>query len=345
MTIRELAALCGVSNATVSLALRGHSRIPQTTRERIARKAEELGYHANPVVSSLLAHVRARRSPCFEEVLGVLCARVPPPRQQPLYGRAVTEGILQRAAQLGFGVDFFPADGSLSPARLDQVLASRGIRGLIIDPSCHDVPAPELNWARLSCVRMTFAAGERGTRRVIPDQYHNMEDLLRELDARGYRRIGFYNLARFEERVHGHWSAAFLRYQLGLPPRRRVAVKLSLSWNHALFVDWVRATGPDAVVCPHWGAAEWLRSAGYGVPEQIGVAVPNWNPQHPEISGIDQNPAEIGAAAVDEVVSQLTRNEAGMQTRPRLTLIPGQFREGASLGRPRPPRTEIATAW
>ena len=346
MTIRELATHCGVSNATVSLALRGHPRISPATRERIARMAEDLGYRANPLVSALLTHVRARQSPRFQEVLGVLSTQALPGRRQTPYNRAVIEGIIDRVAHLGFGVDFFPADGSVGARRLDQVLASRGIRGLIIDPSCQDAPVPELAWENLSCVRMTYAPAERRARRVLPDQYHNMEDLLQELDARGYRRIGFYNLARFEDRVHGHWSAAFIRYQFDLPARRRVPLKLSEDWRHDAFVAWARRTRPDAIVCPHWGAAAWLREAGFSVPEEIGVAAPNWSPLHPQVGGIDQNAADIGAAAVDIVASQLSRNEAGLQTKPRLTLIPGQFREGATL-RPRPvpaPRSALSDA-
>lgn len=334
MTIRELAELCGVSSATVSLALRGHPRIPPATRDRILSKAEEVGYRCNPMVSALLSHVRARQSPSFQEVIGVLSAKDTPLRKRTPYNRVLAQGILDRAAYLGFGIDFFAADGSVSGRRLDQVLLSRGIRGLIVDPSCQDVEVPELDWGRLSCVLMTYRQDDRGMRRVIPDQYHNMEDLLLELERRGYRRIGFYNLKHFEERVHGHWSAAFLRYQIGLPARRKVPIQLSLDWDSGRFVSWAREARPDAVVCPHWDSVVWLRKAGLSVPGDIGVAAPNWNPLHPQVTGIDQNPADIGAAAVDVVVSQLTRNETGKQTKPRLTLIPGQFHEGSTV---RPP--------
>lgn len=44
VTIRDVAAAAGVSIATVSRALRGHSNISQRTRERVAEVAAELGY-------------------------------------------------------------------------------------------------------------------------------------------------------------------------------------------------------------------------------------------------------------------------------------------------------------
>ena len=43
-TQRDLAAACGVSVATVSLALRGHPRISAERRAAIVSAAEELGY-------------------------------------------------------------------------------------------------------------------------------------------------------------------------------------------------------------------------------------------------------------------------------------------------------------
>ncbi|MBP9028047.1 MAG: LacI family DNA-binding transcriptional regulator, partial [Aminivibrio sp.] len=43
-TMEDVARLAGVNKATVSRALRGDSRISQTTREKVWKTAKELGY-------------------------------------------------------------------------------------------------------------------------------------------------------------------------------------------------------------------------------------------------------------------------------------------------------------
>jgi len=45
--MKDIARECGVSVATVSKSLNGHSDIGEETRERIRLKAKEMGYLAN----------------------------------------------------------------------------------------------------------------------------------------------------------------------------------------------------------------------------------------------------------------------------------------------------------
>ena len=58
---REIAKAAGVSPAAVSLALRNHPSIPETTRARIREVAESLGYQPNPRVAELMGHIRRNR--------------------------------------------------------------------------------------------------------------------------------------------------------------------------------------------------------------------------------------------------------------------------------------------
>ena len=68
-TIALLAKATGYSTATVSLALRHHPRISDTTRREIAAKAEELGYRPNPMVRALMADVRQREGMRYKATL------------------------------------------------------------------------------------------------------------------------------------------------------------------------------------------------------------------------------------------------------------------------------------
>mgnify|MGYP003873553925 CR=1 FL=1 len=59
ITLRDLAAACGVDISTVSRALRDDPRVKAATRERVRIEAERLGYHPNLAARSL-AHGRTR---------------------------------------------------------------------------------------------------------------------------------------------------------------------------------------------------------------------------------------------------------------------------------------------
>lgn len=63
-TIKDLAAFLGLDKSTISLALRGSSRVSQRTRERVMRSAREHGYLPN-----MAARMLASRSP---QVIGLV---------------------------------------------------------------------------------------------------------------------------------------------------------------------------------------------------------------------------------------------------------------------------------
>src|SRR5687767_9601242 len=61
-SMQTVADRMGVSRATVSLALRNDPRLPKATRERVQAIARELGYRPDPLVSSHMVRVQARKA-------------------------------------------------------------------------------------------------------------------------------------------------------------------------------------------------------------------------------------------------------------------------------------------
>ena len=57
----DIARLAGVSQMTVSLALRDHPTLPPATRRRIKEIAEEIGYRPDPNIGRMLSYIRSRR--------------------------------------------------------------------------------------------------------------------------------------------------------------------------------------------------------------------------------------------------------------------------------------------
>jgi LacI family transcriptional regulator len=77
----------------------------------------------------------------------------------------------------------------------------------------------------------------------------------------------------------------------------------------------------------------WLKAAGRRIPEDIGVIQLEWRASRPDIAGMNQHNRVTGEAAVDMVVSQIHRNEAGVQEFPRATLIGATWVDGPSVRR------------
>ncbi len=55
-TVKDVAALAGVSTATVSRVVNGHSRVGHEVKARVTIAIEELGYVPNPSARSLMTH-------------------------------------------------------------------------------------------------------------------------------------------------------------------------------------------------------------------------------------------------------------------------------------------------
>ena len=146
-TIRIMAHALGVSRTTVSEALRDHPRVKPETRVRVQAWAKQAGYRFNPLASSILSEVRRTRLNTFHGVLAAIGqeepARVPFPGA---YWRDLLQGATERASALGFKLEHFVVgQRRLSVKRLDTILRSRGIRGVLIMPAWDRPDFSQLN--------------------------------------------------------------------------------------------------------------------------------------------------------------------------------------------------------
>src|SRR5580658_8310055 len=126
-TIRTLAKMAGVSNATVSLALRNHPRIRPEVRERIQQIAVKAGYKTDALVANLLAQLRTKKTHTYQSTLGLLSAWENPALHEAT--QTFLEwiaGCEERAASLGYGLDKFSlVDPPVTSERLVKILHAR----------------------------------------------------------------------------------------------------------------------------------------------------------------------------------------------------------------------------
>lgn len=332
-TIRHLARSLGVSRTTVSEALRNLPRVKQATRDHIQRHAREVGYRFNPLASSLLSEVRRTRLNSFQGVLAAVGqeepARVPFPGA---YWRDLLQGATERAGALGFKLEhFIIGQRNLSVRRLDTILRSRGIRGLLIMPTWHRPDFSQLTWVNFTGIYADYLMDNPALSSVCPDHPRGMGVAMRRLQELGYRRPGLVLLEQESTRLHHRWLAAYLAY-LHLNPVMSAAPPLILpQMTEDAFIRWFRKNQPDVVVGHRTEMIPWMEKCGARVPETHGFCCLNVGLNAQPCAGLEQRPYHVGARAIELVISQIHQNTYGIPALPSNTTVPMQWVGGPTL--------------
>ncbi|MBE2214589.1 MAG: LacI family DNA-binding transcriptional regulator [Opitutaceae bacterium] len=163
VTMRQVAMAAGVSRTTVSHALRGSPSVTPETRARVEAVARRLGYVLDPAMSRFMTDLRTLRAVRYKEALAAIVSF---DEDQAAVDRFL-RGARAYAEQFGYGIDVLDLSlKRLSPWRVVDVIAWRGIRGAIVVPAREVFNAAELQAIpsmSVVCMRQG-AAGPRSVR-------------------------------------------------------------------------------------------------------------------------------------------------------------------------------------
>ena len=339
-TLRSLARSLGVSRTTISEALRGSSRVRPATAERIRAAAEAAGYRHNPLAGAIMSELRRSRGELFRGVLAIVGVQE---ADRPTYaGRFHDElirGATARAAELGFKVEVFIVDAStLTVRRLNQILHSRGISGVMLLPTWQEPDFLKLDWSRYSGVYLDYHIERPALRCICSDHFRSMMMALQRLHELGYRRPGVILLRHQNERLHHRWEGAFLAFQRHHPDPDPVPPLLADTIDPAIFSTWFRRHNPDVVLGHFVEAIDWMKSCGAQIPRTHGFFSLNLVHADRPCAGLDQAPNLIGVRAAEMVIAQLHRNESGVPLTYSLTTLPASWVDGPTLRKRAAPR-------
>ncbi|MHB9023364.1 MAG: LacI family DNA-binding transcriptional regulator [Armatimonadota bacterium] len=181
-TIRNLAALAGVSIGTVSLALRDSPRISATTRARIQALAREYHYVPNRLSQAIFS---GRSS-----LIGLLTPAIDNP-----YFVRVIKGVLAHAFEMDcqpVTLEFYEDISRVSP--LCDVLCGLKVDGLLLLGAFGTQPLPVETLLRLRSRRIPLVVCEalpvaEAVDRVMSDEPAMARDIMTCLTGLGHRRI------------------------------------------------------------------------------------------------------------------------------------------------------------
>jgi len=337
-TLRQVAAAGGVHHTTLSRALRGHPDVSVARAAELRALAEKMGYVPDPMLRALAAYRSGRRPVAFHSVIAWLN---PSPNREDWKRhrtyRTYFAHAAERARQLGFHLEeiSLPKSGA-GAERVTSILNARNINGVIVVPApVAHISLDQIDWKTLSAVRIGHSLVKPKLHAITVSHHNSMLVVMRELRARGYVRPGLCISRSVDERVNRHWSAAFLREQVELPVKNRLAPYLFERYSHQEFCAWLDRHRPDAIIVVGDDLIPAsLRRHGLRVPEDIGVVALVQPEEGDSMTGTVESNRSVGVAAVDFLVAMMNRQERGVPDYAQTLLIDSSWIDGGTL-RPR----------
>ncbi len=334
VSLKQIAEAAGVSTMTVSFALRNSPQVSLATRQRITRLARKLGYRPDPEIARFMSYLRRDRSNgVFRGTIGFLNFQNNPDgfHGGGFYSR-VLAGVRARAEDMGFALEeIWAGNPAISAKRLKSILQARGIDSIIIPPLPRDAVQLELDCSEFYGVTIAFTLESPRLSRVSHDHFEGIRLAMREVRKLGYKRPAFVSTAQSNARVRQHWSGGFLGSSLLLPKADQVPAYVEDDLDSRAFTAWLSRHRPDVVLSPHVETYGLLLHRGLRVPEDIGFVLLDWSSGDPSWAGVDQHVSHLGHTAVDVLIAQRNRNEAGAPSHARTILIEGSWRTGETV--------------
>ncbi|WP_309382583.1 LacI family DNA-binding transcriptional regulator [Cerasicoccus frondis] len=334
-TIRSVAKLAGVSPATVSLALRNDPRISSQVRERVQGIAAKEGYRPNPIVSRLIAQVRASKTTNFKSTLALVNTAEHLKDVEERTVRCWIDASVERATEQGYSVDrFVLAKEPLRPERLMKVLDSRGIEGLIITGPFQDntIDAKyDLLWQRYAAVVLGERPFQPSLSCVINDQFNTVRQAMIQVRRLGYSKPALCVHPYVDRILEQRLSGGFLVEQRQLPKRNWIAPYDYDEAGQEPFLKWYQKHQPDVIITLHPEIKGWLESINVSAPDHIGLVHLDHEPSLKDWAGMNQNHEHVGKAAVDMLIGKLNRNELQLPPFPKCVTIMSEWTPGPSV--------------
>lgn len=340
MSVRALARQLGISATAVSLALQDSPRVSPALRAKVRRAARAAGHVPNARLGELMREVRHSGGPGYRATLGVvaLFPEEEPWRERPVYEHlgAMQEGARMRAAAHGYKLEnFWLTAPGMTPERLARILETRGIHGLFclgsLEPEAVFPPALR----KFAVVTQGASIPER-MHRVVSHFVADARTVLAETVRRGYQRPGLVILVSGDRRTDHLYSATFLSHQERAETRPPVPILRAEEWREADFHAWFTRHRPDVLVVHQYatylaGLAGYLAKRRLRVPQDVGVVLLDKNPDPARYAGICQDPARIGATAVELLLGRLFLRDMAVPEYPKIELVVGTWNEGTTL--------------
>jgi len=323
-TMSDVAALAGLHPSSISLALRNSPDIPEATRERVRRIAEELGYRRDPLLETF--NFRRRTTHVGHPSQSVVFVSDAPSWDhydaQP-FRRDLLEGVTSACRGGGIGFDrFLFGPGLLTANRLQQILRTRSTDGIVVGPLCGGTRSLALDWSRYNTVGLETFDFEPGLDLFASNFRQAGMLAVEEMVKLGYRRLGCVLPPSSRPGREALLRLGILTARECCTDAGHVAI---FDGPSSAFRPWLARHPVEALLASDVIAAAEYCLRDTGVPFSvldIGDA--------PEgTAGIRHHHAEAGARAVAALVQKRYINQLGLPRYPICSFVPVEWVQGA----------------
>lgn len=339
-SMETIANNLGVSISTVSRALRDNRVISAATRRRVKEAAHRLGYRPNPLIATLMTHIRDVNSSAPEAGIAFLetCDTRTCGHAEFADGQAF-EAARVEGRRSGYTVDRFhlPAEPKCREHLFD-VLRAKRIYGIVL-ASCPNCIARNDGFSgyQVEFAMAAIGGSSEGHRLhcASPDYFAGIRRGLTELGKRGYRRIGLALKAATDQWTGERYSAAFLQWSQTRPLAERIPLFVTAALAGGSFRRWYLEYQPEALLFADEEIPELLGGCDLRERPPAALASLNWSPRSVAVVGVRQNHEGVAAAAVSLVIGELIKNRRGSSAHRQAILIPPEWVPGEPAN-PRP---------
>lgn len=318
MTIKDVAAVVGLSPSTVSRAFGRPEKVDEATRRRIVAAADELGYRPNLAARAL----NTGRTQCIGAIL--------PDLENPFFA-GVLKGIEAAGDALGYQTLVADSGENLDAERRAAAVLGPQVDGLLLcSPRLDDDELLRIN-AQRPVVLVNRTVGTLP--HVSFDSRSGMQQAVRHLVALGHRSIGYAggNLssrsarvrlaafdevaadpaARFEGRVLGEFAPTFEGGGAAADQALTSGVTAAVVYNDMMAI----------------GLLHRLLSYGVDLPSRLSLVsfdnIPVSAMVTPSLTTVDLPRIESGRMAIELLHAILSADDAALS--PGETLLPARL--------------------
>jgi LacI family transcriptional regulator len=313
VTLKDIALALNLSPSTVSRALNGYHSISEETIRQVKEYAEKHNY----VPNTLAVNFRKNRT----SLIGLVV-----PHIVHHFFSTTISGVIETAKKHGYHVLVSQSgdvkDGEIFACR---TLLGIGVDGLVISVSNETFEAEHLQDfldEGKPIVQFDKVTDHILSPKVVVDDFDGAYEAVKNLIYSGYRKIahlsGRLEVKNAQGRYQGYRKAL---EDHGLEYREewvKGCWDIVEQEGHDFTKELMESPNPpDAIFCitdlVALGALNYLKSAGFGVPGQVGlIGFSNWMLSEyisPKLSSVDQHGFQMGQKATELLIDLIKNHE------------------------------------
>ncbi|MDQ8193506.1 LacI family DNA-binding transcriptional regulator [Coraliomargarita sp. SDUM461004] len=327
VSLRDIAAKLGVNVSTVSRALNNQPKVSAALRARVLETANTMGYRPNPYVTRHMEEMRrGQRLPNLSNVAYLNFFA----KKNPHYQRVIN-GAKARAEQLGYHFQIVDCDEKeMMGARLERVLLSRGIRGIILSPPSWESTEAEvklqLDWSHFAGAIVTLNQSEIGYDRVYIDPYFSARECVNQAIQLGYKSIFLVDVPILNTRLNHLHKAGFLVEEDSFTHSQQgLHFEIIECCDTVITQKLKRFEKPVLLTYVH------IPELALSCPQDYGVIYLTKPIGQADVCGIAQKKEVVGQFCMDLLAQRLSRGEFGFPSEPKLMAVQGVWELGNTV--------------